>query len=42
MKNCPYCGTPLKKTNYDRNFCPNCGIVEEESSNDSNYSGYIG
>lgn len=31
MKNCPYCGTPLKETNYGRKWCPNCGIIDEEN-----------
>ncbi|MBU0959377.1 MAG: transposase [Nanoarchaeota archaeon] len=35
MDNCPYCGTLLKETNLGRKWCPNCGIIEEESSNES-------
>jgi len=30
LTNCPYCGTPLKETTYDRLWCPNCGIVQDE------------
>lgn len=30
MRNCPYCGTPIKETNWGRKWCPNCGIIEEE------------
>lgn len=26
-KNCPYCGTELKETNYGNYWCPNHGIV---------------
>jgi len=29
VKCCVICGTPLRKTNFDRYFCPNCGIIEE-------------
>jgi uncharacterized Zn finger protein (UPF0148 family) len=29
IKNCPICGTPLRKTTHNRKFCLNCGIVEE-------------
>lgn len=25
--NCPKCGTELLRTNFNRLFCPNCGIV---------------
>lgn len=42
MKTCPYCGTPLKETNWARKWCPNCGIIEETNNNEDNYSGYIG
>ena len=44
MKNCPFCGTKLSETNYGRMYCPNHGIIEEESeskSEESN-SSYIG
>lgn len=48
MKNCPYCGTKLRKTNYgrlgyNRKWCPNCGIMDnnKEKSNveDPDYIG---
>ncbi len=29
MENCPYCGTPTTKTSFNRDFCPNHGIIEE-------------
>jgi len=36
MKNCPYCGTLIKETTFGRKFCPNCGIIpEEETENES-------
>ena len=42
-KHCPYCGTILKETTWDRRFCPNCGVIEEdESSNEDSYGGYFG
>lgn len=42
--NCPYCGTPLKETNYGNLFCPNHGIVsekieDEEEEKETNYIG---
>ena len=33
VKYCPFCGTPLKETNWKRLFCPNCGIIEEDKNN---------
>ena len=42
-KHCPYCGTPLRETTYNRNWCANCGIIEEqEPSTKDSYDGYIG
>lgn len=44
-KLCPYCGTPLKETTYGRWFCPNHGIVEEESKSENSKNekrSYIG
>lgn len=29
--NCPNCGTPLKETSFNRQFCPNCGIIDDNS-----------
>ncbi len=45
--NCPYCGTKLMKTNYDRDWCPNCGIIEDmnktiESEESDEKPSYIG
>ncbi|MBU0894847.1 MAG: hypothetical protein KKF48_02640 [Nanoarchaeota archaeon] len=44
MKLCYKCGTLLKKTNWGRLFCPNCGILdinerlpEEENGGDKSY-----
>ena len=44
--NCPYCGTKLKDTNYGRKFCPNCGIIDENTNESEDESkeknrGYI-
>ena len=35
LTNCPYCGTPLKKTTLGNLWCPNCGKIEEEIKSDS-------
>ncbi|MHA1302328.1 MAG: hypothetical protein ACTSPI_01315 [Candidatus Heimdallarchaeaceae archaeon] len=29
MVNCPYCGTKLIETTWERKYCPNCGIIDE-------------
>ena len=43
MDNCPYCGTKLKETTWDRKLCPNCGIIEGEvESNEEIDRSYIG
>ena len=45
VNNCYICGTKLKTTSWDRKFCPNCGIIEEENkvqSDEDAYKGYIG
>ncbi len=43
IERCPYCGTNLKTTNFDRSFCPNCGIIDKESeSSDEGTPSYIG
>lgn len=31
MNNCEECGVELKETNWGRKFCPNCGIVSDNS-----------
>jgi len=40
MKNCEKCGTELRKTNWDREFCMNCGIkgIENIESDEENPS----
>ena len=44
-KFCSRCGAELKETNWERYFCPNCGLLDcnqntiEESSKDINYVG---
>jgi len=42
MKNCPYCGVPLKETSWGRKFCPNCGIIDETKDEEDKERGYIG
>ncbi len=45
MDRCYICGTELRETTHGRMFCPNCGIIEEESeskSEEKNNSSYIG
>lgn len=46
MELCPYCGTQLKKTNYENLFCPNCGKItfkeQEESSDENRKPSYVG
>lgn len=40
---CPYCGTRMQRTSWNRSFCPNCGIIEEiEEENDEKERRYIG
>jgi uncharacterized Zn finger protein (UPF0148 family) len=34
MKNCPFCGTPLKDTTFGNKWCPNCGKIEELKEED--------
>lgn len=44
MKNCPYCGTPLKETNFGNYWCPNHGKIEkqEEEENGDKERSYLG
>jgi uncharacterized Zn finger protein (UPF0148 family) len=47
MANCPNCGTKLNETNFARLFCPNCGLVADDSIADKEDKaerdrGYIG
>lgn len=39
---CPYCGTELRETTWDRDFCPNCGIIENEEESKDREKSYIG
>jgi len=43
LKNCPYCGTKLKETNFGRYYCPNHGIIngDEELPYDEVKRSYI-
>ncbi len=36
VKYCPICGTELVDTTWGRKFCPNHGIIDEESKEYSN------
>ena len=42
LEYCPYCGTKLKQTTYNRLWCPNCGIIEEGIESDDSKGEYIG
>ena len=41
MEFCIYCGTKIKVTNWDRKFCPNCGILDEEKDSENEKPDYI-
>jgi len=41
-EHCPYCGTELKKTTWNRKFCPNCGIIPENRDEGEEDARYIG
>ena len=42
MVNCPNCGTEMKKTNYGRYICPNCGIDNSNLESEEKEVSYIG
>jgi uncharacterized Zn finger protein (UPF0148 family) len=46
LKNCPYCGTPLQETTFNRLWCPNHGIIEDnpksEESEENKKRSYLG
>ncbi len=43
MNYCLYCGTELYVTNWGREHCPNCGIIDEEEKSESGDNpSYIG
>lgn len=40
---CPYCGTKIKYVVGGKDFCPNCGVIEEPEEKEENGDrSYIG